>query len=157
MPRARAFTPLPPCPSADSARSAGAFNALLGRPRRGSVDSAIRCVAATALPPSTVILCDLPGALASGIDRVPAAPAAPGDRVRVVNIRGERAGELNGRLGTVVRLREQPDGSERPVVRVDGKTDKLIVLPRAKLEVVEVEEEGADLDADEPTYRTAIL
>jgi len=51
---------LPPPDVAIAARAAGAFNAQLGRPLTGRVDTAIRCIATRDLSAGTVILADLP-------------------------------------------------------------------------------------------------
>ena len=114
----------------EAARAAGRVNALLGRPSRGSVDVAIRCVAACDLPAGALIVSDLPGAAAAAADgaAVGAAAAAPvavvGDRVRVV------VGPLNGLVGTVVSV-----GAEGSIVRLDGSQKKL-KLSAEKLQVV---------------------
>ena len=119
---------LPPADAQPSAiqelRAVGAFNAHLGRPTTGSVDSAIRCVASRDLPAGTAIFSDVPGAAIS-----PPAPAAatvaPGSRVRVVR------GSLTGRTGRVITLRPQ---DRQPIVRLEGEDERLVVLPASAVE-----------------------
>ena len=112
---------LPPSDVAEAARAAGTFNAQLGRPSTGRVDSAIRCVATKDLVAGTIILSDVPGG-----SSVPVA-AAPGDSVRIVD------GSLEGQTGVVLKLRAE---DRRPIVRLDADK-KLVVLPAERLEVVQ--------------------
>ena len=116
----------------------GLYNAQLGRPTTGSVDSAIRCVAALPLPAGTVILSDVPGATptpamveVAAAARSSAALPAPGDRVRVMQ------GELDGKFGVVITLRP---ADKKLIVRLDGAEKKLAVLPPRAVEVAAAEQ-----------------
>ena len=114
----------------DELRESGAFNALLGRPSTGRVDVAIRCVAAADLPAGAVILSDAPGTAATVPGLVPIAPSS---RVSVV------AGALTGRQGKVITLKEG-----KPVVRLEGGDERLVVLPASSVIVIEAAESKKD-------------
>ena len=117
----------------------GVFNAQLGRPRTGSVESAIRCVALVDLAAGTPLLSDVPGATAS---------AAAGDRVVLVE------GALRGRMGRVVSVRAA-DG--KPIVRLDGAT-KLVVVEPARLSKVAADAQpGGPPQPSKPRGRTQIV
>ena len=112
---------------AAAAREAGSYNARLGRPdAEGGDGTAIRCVAARALPAGTLILAEAPGAAAAP-EAGEVGGAAAGDRVRVVQ------GGLEGLTGVVLRLRAE---DQRPIVRLDGPEKKLVVMPPDRLVVV---------------------
>lgn len=112
---------LPPADMAEAARAAGTFNAQLGRPSTGRVDSAIRCVATRDLAAGTVISSDVPGGSSAPL------AAAAGDAVRIVD------GSLQGQTGVVLKLRAE---DRRPIVRLDSDS-KLVVLPSERLEVIQ--------------------
>ena len=106
---------------AEAARAAGTFNAQLGRPSTGRVDSAIRCVATRDLAAGTVISSDVPGGSSAPL------AAAAGDAVRIVD------GSLQGQTGVVLKLRAE---DRRPIVRLDSDS-KLVVLPSERLDVIQ--------------------
>ena len=125
-------------------RAAGAFNAHLGRPSTGSVDSAIRCVASKDLPAGTAIFSDVPGAAMASA----AATVAPGSRVRVVR------GPLTGRTGKVITLRPQ---DRKPIVRLEGGDEKLVVLPASAIESTEAAPLSSAAPEAAPARRRSLM
>ena len=130
---------VPPADQIEEAREAKAINALLGRPIRGSVDAAIRCVAAKDLPAGSLIISDVPGAIN------PLAP--PLSRGAAVTITDN--GPLSGMVGTVVLLRPLQSGGMMPMVRLE-EDQRLVAVPASKLKVQQSEEDdggnGGEVD-----------
>lgn len=114
-------------PPSDVDGATGGANSILGRPTSGSVDSAIRCVAAVDLPAGTLVVADLASASSPAIADILEEPVLrPQERVRVIG-----DGPLKGRVGRVITLRPK---DRMPVVRLEGEGNELVVLPTRQLQ-----------------------
>ena len=76
------------------------------------------------------------------------ATVAPGSRVRVVR------GPLTGRTGKVITLRPQ---DRKPIVRLEGGDEKLVVLPASAIESTEAAPLSSAAPEAAPARRRSLM